>query len=47
VTLEDHLAVVTFDPRETTVQALIAAANDAEPPLPAIHYNATVKPSGR
>jgi copper chaperone CopZ len=47
VTLEDHLAVVTFDPREATVQTLMAAANDAEPPLPSIHYNATVKPTGR
>ena len=47
VTLEDQLAVVTFDPREATVQTLIAAANAAEPPLPAIHYSATVKPAGR
>jgi copper chaperone CopZ len=47
VTLEEHLAVVTYDPREATVQTLIAAANAAEPPLPNIYYSARVKPSER
>ena len=45
VTLEGHEAIVTYNPRETTVQDLIAAVNQAQGPADFITYQATVKPS--
>ena len=45
VTLEDHLAVVTYNPRAATVQDLIDAVNRTEAPLAGIQYNAVIKPS--
>lgn len=45
VTLEEHKAVVIYDPRQATVQRLIDAVNQAEPPLAGIQYSAAIKPS--
>ena len=45
VTLEGHEATVTYNPRETTVQDLIAAVNQAQGPADFISYHATVKES--
>jgi copper chaperone CopZ len=45
VALEGHEAIVTYDPRETTVEALIAAVNQAKGPADAITYHAAVKQS--
>lgn len=45
VTLEGHEAIVTYDPRETTVQELIAAVDQAQGPTDLIFYHATVKQS--
>jgi len=36
-------AVVTYDPRTVTVEALITAVNSAEGPFGGIQYKATVK----
>jgi len=36
---------VTYDPRETTVEALIKAVNQAKGPADFITYRAAVKPS--
>ena len=44
VSLEGHEAVVTFDPREATVQQLIAAVDGAQGPADSIVYHAAVKP---
>lgn len=40
VTFEKHEAVVTYDPREATVEALILAVSQAEGLAP---YTATIK----
>jgi copper chaperone CopZ len=45
VMLEGHEAIVTYDPREATVQDLIAAVNQAQGPADFISYHATVKES--
>ena len=47
VTLEEHLAVITYNPREATVQDLINVVNRTEAPLAGIQYNAAIKPSAR
>ena len=47
VVLEGHEAVVTYDSRETTVQALIEAVDQAKGPTDSITYRAAVKPSAR
>lgn len=44
VTFEDHEAVVTYDPREATVEGLLTAVARAEGLAP---YTATVKGSAR
>ncbi len=44
VTLEGHEAVVTYDPRDATVQDLIAAVDNAQGPFP---YRAAVKGPAR
>jgi copper chaperone CopZ len=43
VTLENHEAVVTYDPKQATVANLIKAVNDAEGALMANQYKAKVK----
>jgi copper chaperone CopZ len=43
VTLEGHEAIVMYDPRQTTVDALIAAVNEATGPADSIMYRAAVK----
>jgi hypothetical protein len=45
VALEGHEAIVTYDPRETTVEALIGAVNQAKGPADSITYRAAVKQS--
>ena len=45
VTLEGREAVVTFDPRQTTVQELIAAVDQAQGPADYISYHAALKPT--
>jgi copper chaperone CopZ len=40
VSLETHEAVVTYDPRATNVDALLAALNAVEEPFP---FRATIK----
>lgn len=45
VTLEEHEAVVTYDPREATVNDLITAVGQAEGPFPGLSYSATIKAS--
>ena len=45
VTLEGHEAIVTYDSREATVQALIQAVNEAKGPAGSISYHAAIKPS--
>jgi hypothetical protein len=47
VTLEDHQAVVTYNPREASVQDLINAINRTPGPLVSIQYSAAIKASGR
>ena len=44
VALEGHEAIVTFDPRQATVQQLITAVNRARGPFDYIVYDAAVKP---
>jgi copper chaperone CopZ len=46
VTLEGHEAVVTYDPKVTTVDDLIKAVNEAEGPQEPSQYTAKVKPDG-
>lgn len=43
VSLETGEIVVTYDPRTATVDSLVAAVNETDPPLAQIQYNATVK----
>ena len=45
VTLERNEAIVTYDPRKTTVQELIGAVNQAKGPADFISYHAAVKQS--
>jgi copper chaperone CopZ len=45
VVLEGREAIVTYDPRETTVQQLIEAVNQAQGPSESIKYHAAIKPS--
>jgi copper chaperone CopZ len=45
VSLENHEAIVTFDPRLTTSQKLIEAVNKAQGPSDSITYSASVKPA--
>ena len=45
VALEGHEAIVQYDPRETTVEALIEAVNQAKGPADSIYYHAAVKQS--
>jgi copper chaperone CopZ len=45
VTLENHEAIVTYDPTQTTVAALIEAVNQARGAADSITYHATVKQS--
>ena len=48
VMLEDHEAVVTYDPKQATVEALIKAVKDAEGVMVPKQYSAKVKkPKGR
>ena len=42
-TLTEGQAVVTYDPRAVTVDALITAVNNTAGPLADIQYRATVK----
>lgn len=44
VTFEEHEAVVTYDPHEATVEALISAVSQAEGLAP---YTATIKGPAR
>ena len=44
VTLEDGRAVVTFDPRVTSAEALINVVNQTPGPMSSIQYRAAVKP---
>jgi hypothetical protein len=43
VSLETQEAIVTFDPDVVTVDALVVAVNEADGPLAARMYRATVK----
>lgn len=43
VSLETGEAIVTFDPRKVTVDALITTVNEADGPLAPKQYNAKVK----
>jgi copper chaperone CopZ len=43
VSLDNHEATATFDPRQTNVQDLIAAVNRAQGPADFIKYSAWVK----
>lgn len=43
VALEGHEAIVTYDPKQTTVEALIEAVNQAKGPADSITYHASVK----
>ncbi len=45
VTLEESHAVVTYDPKQATVQALIAAVNAAEGPLGPAQFKASLENS--
>jgi copper chaperone CopZ len=45
VSLEGHEALVDFDPKQTNVQALMQAVDEAEAPLASVKYHATVKDS--
>lgn len=47
VTLENHEALVDYDPRQATIQELIAAVNRAKGPADFIVYKAAVKPPAR
>ena len=43
VSLETGEAIVTYDPRTTTVDSLVAVVNKTEAPVSNTWYNATVK----
>jgi copper chaperone CopZ len=43
VSLETGDVVVTYDPRTTTVDSLVAVVNKTEAPVACVQYNATVK----
>jgi copper chaperone CopZ len=43
VELEGHEATVTYDPRQTTVEALIRAVDQAKGPADSITYRAAIK----
>jgi len=43
VSLETGDVVVTYDPRTTTVDSLVAVVNETDGPLSPLQYNATVK----
>ena len=43
VMLDNHEAIVTFDPRQATVEKLIEAVNKAKGPADSITYSASVK----
>jgi copper chaperone CopZ len=45
--LDTHEAIVTFDPGTVAVDALITAVNEADGPLSARQYRATVKTGPR
>jgi copper chaperone CopZ len=47
VTLENHEAIVTYDPNQASVTDLIKAVNDAEGPLMPQQYTAKVKEAQR
>jgi copper chaperone CopZ len=47
VSLETGEAVVTYDPRTTTVDSLVAVVNKTEAPVAGVTYNATVKVAPR
>lgn len=46
-TLESGEAIVTYDPKTTTVESLVAAVNGAIGPLADLQYRATVKEGPR
>ena len=41
--LENHEAIVTYDPGTVTIDALIAAVNNTVGPFGVLQYDATVK----
>jgi hypothetical protein len=43
VTLEEHRAVVVYDPRQATVQTLIDVVNQTEGPISGIQFSAAIK----
>jgi copper chaperone CopZ len=43
VMLDEGEAIVTYDPRAVTIDALMTAVNNAEGPFGGIQYKATVK----
>lgn len=43
VALENSEAIVTYDPRTASVDALLAAVNEADGPLSLLQYRANVK----
>jgi copper chaperone CopZ len=45
VELEGHLATVTYDPREATVEKMIEAVNREPGPTESIRYFARVQPA--
>ena len=47
VSLETGEVVVTYDPRTTTVDSLLAVVNKTEAPVAGVTYNATVKVAPR
>jgi hypothetical protein len=47
VNLKGGVAIVTFDPRVVSVDALVAAVNQAEGPLAPRQYHAEVKEGPR
>jgi copper chaperone CopZ len=47
VTLKNSEAIVTYDPRAATVDALLAAVNEADGPLSPLQYRAEVKDGPR
>ena len=46
VALEGHVAIVTYDPRQATVQQMIEVINQTPGVLPGMQYDASVKPPG-
>lgn len=47
VALEGHLAIVTYDPRQVTIEKMIEVINQTPGPQDGIRYFASVKPSKR